>query len=194
MASLMGFATSVASVGLSARASTVSSGRVVAMPQSTSAPARFSFNVEAAHKKGTGSTKNGRDSNPQYPGVKKYGGEVVSTGNIIVRQKGNKVGGRNGECQVWPIYTLPDGFGAALRCAALGPCFFHLFWVAAGWEGYRTQRCIQRHVMLSVLMRRAFGEKCARCSRSLLVPRTRLSDKFSLWAGRLLGFSFSVFQ
>ena len=47
--------------------------------------------MEAAHKKGTGSTKNGRDSNPQYLGVKKYGGEVVSTGNIIIRQRGNKV-------------------------------------------------------------------------------------------------------
>ena len=40
---------------------------------------------------GTGSTKNGRDSNPQYRGVKKYGGEQVVTGNIIIRQVGNKV-------------------------------------------------------------------------------------------------------
>jgi len=43
-----------------------------------------------AHKKGAGSTKNGRDSNPQYLGVKAYGGEVVKIGSIIVRQRGTK--------------------------------------------------------------------------------------------------------
>jgi large subunit ribosomal protein L27 len=43
-----------------------------------------------AHKKGQSSTRNGRDSNPQYLGVKKYGGEVVRCGNIIVRQRGTK--------------------------------------------------------------------------------------------------------
>lgn len=47
--------------------------------------------IECAHKKGTGSTKNGRDSNPQYLGVKKYGEEKVTVGSIIVRQVGNKV-------------------------------------------------------------------------------------------------------
>lgn len=41
-----------------------------------------------AHKKGQGSTKNGRDSNPQYLGVKLYSGEVANTGSIIVRQRG----------------------------------------------------------------------------------------------------------
>ena len=41
-----------------------------------------------AHKKGGGSTKNGRDSNPQYRGVKRYGGELVTPGSIIVRQCG----------------------------------------------------------------------------------------------------------
>ena len=44
-----------------------------------------------AHKKSGGSTANGRDSNPKYRGVKKFGGEVVETGMIIVRQKGTKV-------------------------------------------------------------------------------------------------------
>ncbi len=43
-----------------------------------------------AHKKGQGSTRNGRDSNPQYLGVKAYGGEVVTGGTIIVRQRGTK--------------------------------------------------------------------------------------------------------
>ncbi len=44
-----------------------------------------------AHKKGQGSTGNGRDSNPKYRGVKKYGGQVVIPGNIIVRQCGTKI-------------------------------------------------------------------------------------------------------
>lgn len=43
-----------------------------------------------AHKKGQGSTKNGRDSNPQYLGVKLYGGEKANAGSIIVRQNGTK--------------------------------------------------------------------------------------------------------
>ena len=43
-----------------------------------------------AHKKGVGSSKNGRDSNPQYRGVKKFGGESVIAGNIIIRQRGTK--------------------------------------------------------------------------------------------------------
>lgn len=43
-----------------------------------------------AHKKGQGSSRNGRDSNPQYRGVKCYGGETVPAGSIIVRQCGTK--------------------------------------------------------------------------------------------------------
>ena len=43
-----------------------------------------------AHKKGVGSSRNGRDSNPQYLGVKCYGGERVSAGSIIIRQRGTK--------------------------------------------------------------------------------------------------------
>ncbi len=43
-----------------------------------------------AHKKGQGSTRNGRDSNPQYRGIKLYGGEVAQPGSIIVRQCGTK--------------------------------------------------------------------------------------------------------
>ncbi len=43
-----------------------------------------------AHKKGVGSSRNGRDSNPQYLGVKRYGGEEVRAGGIIVRQRGTK--------------------------------------------------------------------------------------------------------
>jgi len=43
-----------------------------------------------AHKKGQGSSRNGRDSNPQYLGVKRFGGEKVNAGTIIVRQRGTK--------------------------------------------------------------------------------------------------------
>jgi large subunit ribosomal protein L27 len=43
-----------------------------------------------AHKKGVGSSRNGRNSNPQYLGVKRYGGEVVTAGSILVRQRGTK--------------------------------------------------------------------------------------------------------
>ncbi|MCH7526162.1 MAG: 50S ribosomal protein L27 [Planctomycetes bacterium] len=41
-----------------------------------------------AHKKGQGSTRNGRDSNPQFRGVKRFGGQLVTTGTILVRQCG----------------------------------------------------------------------------------------------------------
>lgn len=43
-----------------------------------------------AHKKGVGSSRNGRDSNPQYLGVKRYGGERVRAGHILVRQRGTR--------------------------------------------------------------------------------------------------------
>lgn len=43
-----------------------------------------------AHKKGQGSSRNGRDSNPQYLGVKRFGGQLVSAGSILVRQRGTK--------------------------------------------------------------------------------------------------------
>jgi large subunit ribosomal protein L27 len=43
-----------------------------------------------AHKKGQGSTRNGRDSNPHYRGIKLFGGEVVKSGSILVRQCGTK--------------------------------------------------------------------------------------------------------
>ena len=43
-----------------------------------------------AHKKGVGSTRNGRDSNPKYLGVKMYGGQAIEAGNIIVRQRGTQ--------------------------------------------------------------------------------------------------------
>jgi large subunit ribosomal protein L27 len=64
-----------------------------------------------AHKKGVGSSKNGRNSNPQYRGIKKFGGEKVVAGNIIVRQCGTKWHpGRNvGLGRDYTIYALVDG-------------------------------------------------------------------------------------
>ena len=44
-----------------------------------------------AHKKGVGSSKNGRDSNPQMLGVKRFGGQLVTAGSIIVRQRGTRI-------------------------------------------------------------------------------------------------------
>ncbi len=64
-----------------------------------------------AHKKSGGSTSNGRDSNPKYRGVKKYGGETVATGNIIVRQKGTKFhpGAGVGMGKDFTLFALADG-------------------------------------------------------------------------------------
>lgn len=64
-----------------------------------------------AHKKGVGSSRNGRDSNPKYQGVKKFGGEKVIAGNIIVRQDGTKVhpGSNVGMGTDYTIYALIDG-------------------------------------------------------------------------------------
>ena len=64
-----------------------------------------------AHKKGQGSTRNGRDSNPQYRGVKKFGGEDVVAGNIIVRQLGTKFhpGQNVGMGRDYTIFALCDG-------------------------------------------------------------------------------------
>ena len=64
-----------------------------------------------AHKKGVGSSRNGRDSNPQYRGVKKYGGEFVRAGGIIIRQCGTKVHpGKNvGLGRDYTIFSLIDG-------------------------------------------------------------------------------------
>lgn len=64
-----------------------------------------------AHKKAGGSSKNGRDSNPQFRGVKRFGGELVRAGNILVRQLGTKIHpGKNvGLGRDFTIYSLIDG-------------------------------------------------------------------------------------
>ncbi|HEY7861805.1 MAG TPA: 50S ribosomal protein L27 [Gemmatimonadaceae bacterium] len=64
-----------------------------------------------AHKKGVGSTRNGRDSNAQYRGVKRFGGEQVHAGHIIIRQCGTQFHpGRNvGLGSDYTIYSLIEG-------------------------------------------------------------------------------------
>ena len=64
-----------------------------------------------AHKKGASSSRNARDSNPQYLGVKKFGGEAVVAGNIIVRQRGTKFhAGKNvGVGKDHTLFALADG-------------------------------------------------------------------------------------
>jgi large subunit ribosomal protein L27 len=64
-----------------------------------------------AHKKGTGSTRNGRDSNAQRLGVKRYGGQVVRAGNILVRQRGTKFhpGNNVGLGKDDTLFALIDG-------------------------------------------------------------------------------------
>ena len=65
-----------------------------------------------AHKKGSGSTKNGRDSKSKRLGIKKYGGEKVLSGCILVRQRGNKFyPGRNvGQGRDGTLFSLVSGF------------------------------------------------------------------------------------
>ena len=64
-----------------------------------------------AHKKGSGSTKNGRDSNSKRLGIKKYGGQHVLPGNILVRQRGSKfIPGNNvGVGRDFTLYSLIKG-------------------------------------------------------------------------------------
>lgn len=64
-----------------------------------------------AHKKGQGSIKNGRDSNAQSRGVKKFGGEAVRAGNILVRQVGNsyRPGPGVGQGRDFTLFALVDG-------------------------------------------------------------------------------------
>ncbi len=83
-----------------------------------------------AHKKAGGSTRNGRDSNPKYLGVKRYGGQVINAGTIIIRQRGTKFHpGRNvGIGKDHTLYALVAGkvvFGTKgpmkKRCVSIEP-------------------------------------------------------------------------
>ncbi len=79
-----------------------------------------------AHKKGQGSSRNGRDSHSQRLGVKAFGGERVSAGSIIVRQRGTRFRpGRNvGVGRDWTLYALVDGcvqFNSGARRVSIVP-------------------------------------------------------------------------
>ncbi|MCF3648220.1 50S ribosomal protein L27 [Synoicihabitans lomoniglobus] len=77
-----------------------------------------------AHKKGAGSTSNGRDSHSKRLGVKKFGGQKVIAGNIILRQRGTKfhAGKHVGTGRDWTLFALKDGvveFDKAHRSVAV---------------------------------------------------------------------------
>ncbi|HGY91409.1 MAG TPA: 50S ribosomal protein L27 [Planctomycetes bacterium] len=77
-----------------------------------------------AHKKGQGASRNGRDSNPQHRGIKKYGGERVCAGNILVRQCGTKFhpGHNVGIGRDNTLFALVDGivkYGTARRVSII---------------------------------------------------------------------------
>ncbi len=65
-----------------------------------------------AHKKGQGSSRNGRDSNPQHRGVKRFGGQQVRAGNILVRQVGNRFhpGKGVGPGNDYTLFARVDGY------------------------------------------------------------------------------------
>jgi large subunit ribosomal protein L27 len=64
-----------------------------------------------AHKKGQGASRNGRDSNPQYRGVKLYGGQAVKAGSVLVRQCGTKffAGSNVGMGRDYTLFATADG-------------------------------------------------------------------------------------
>ena len=73
-----------------------------------------------ASKKGVGSSRNGRDSNPKYLGVKMFGGQAIDAGNIIVRQRGTEFhrGANVGMGRDHTLYALKDG---TVNFAVKGP-------------------------------------------------------------------------
>ena len=79
-----------------------------------------------AHKKGQSSSRNGRDSNPKMLGVKAYGGELVTAGSILIRQRGTKFHpGKNVGCgRDFTLFALKDGtveFNKSKRCINIIP-------------------------------------------------------------------------
>ncbi|KAK9820523.1 hypothetical protein WJX72_011280 [[Myrmecia] bisecta] len=97
--------------GLSLGSSTFQCGRKLQQRATLRVAAPVPQTIEAAHKKGAGSTKNGRDSNAQRRGVKVYGGQPVKAGGIIIRQLGTKVhpGVGVGCGKDFTLYALQSG-------------------------------------------------------------------------------------
>jgi large subunit ribosomal protein L27 len=80
-----------------------------------------------AHKKGEGSTSNGRDSNSKRPGIKLYAGQAALSGNILVRQKGTKYhpGNNVGVGKDFTLYALTDG-SVSFKKGRLDRTFVHI--------------------------------------------------------------------
>ncbi len=80
-----------------------------------------------AHKKGEGKVLNGRDSNPKYLGVKKFGGQSVTAGTVIVRQRGTKFhpGNKVGVGKDFTLYALSDGL-VQFKKVRLDRTFVHI--------------------------------------------------------------------
>lgn len=80
-----------------------------------------------AHKKGEGKVLNGRDSNPKYLGVKKFGGQSVTAGTVLVRQRGTKFhpGNKVGVGKDFTLYALSDGL-VQFRKGRLDRTFVHI--------------------------------------------------------------------
>lgn len=103
-------------------------------------PARGALVISNAHKKGAGSTKNGRDSNSKARGIKVYGGQPVKPGGIIVRQLGNKVSvmsARERLCMYW----CSGGAAARAEQACLQPL------LGTAPTCVRTLDVLQRHLV-----------------------------------------------
>ena len=98
-----------------------------------------------AHKTGQGSTKNGRDSNPKYLGVKLYGGQFARAGRIIVRQRGTKLrpGENVGMGRDFTLFALKDGVVQ--------------FGKTTGHEHPHIQAAMRNYVLL--LQEMGFGEQ-----------------------------------
>jgi large subunit ribosomal protein L27 len=79
-----------------------------------------------AHKKAGGSTRNGRDSNPKYLGIKRYGGQIINAGTIIVRQRGT---------QFHPGRYVGIGRDHTLYALKTGTVLF-------GVKGPKSKRCV----------------------------------------------------
>mmetsp|Transcript_21349 Transcript_21349/g.59281 ORF Transcript_21349/g.59281 Transcript_21349/m.59281 type:complete len:162 (+) Transcript_21349:162-647(+) len=109
----MSFALGSMNVALGSCASSFRGGRIAAPAPTRSAPVSLvaPLRIEAAHKKGAGSTKNGRDSNSQRRGVKVYGDQQVKAGGIIIRQVGNTwhAGSNVGKGKDYTLFAVNEG-------------------------------------------------------------------------------------
>lgn len=107
------------STSLSSKSSFLASQSIAVRPLVSLAPKKAFVSIEAAHKKGAGSTKNGRDSNSQRRGVKVYGAQPVKAGGIIIRQQGSTVRPR------WLAQAMLPFGGCCIKSAlTLYRCFY----------------------------------------------------------------------